>query len=243
MSTGDGQRDRITRGTLCTGDRITVFNIIHFPGHLDDNPPPRLQNAKVVSEVAIEKAPIPWGKLLLLVVILAMVVFLAVKVFAPEEESAEPSATEEVPQQEAAATPAESGLPPAESLPQAGFVAPEGGQAVAPAVQQPAVVAPSPETHQKPAMPSDVILVDSEPAGAEVYLDGKREDGLTPLLIRQLPHGRHSLELRKEGYENSMRTIMVPDMQPARPVLLRQKTGTLLCTNPPCACLEDAISW
>jgi hypothetical protein len=39
--------------------------------------------------------------------------------------------------------------------------------------------------------------------------------------------------LRKEGYENSKRTIMVPDVQPSRPVTLRQKPGTLLLqTNP-----------
>jgi len=238
---------RITRGTaLQPGDRITVFNHeFVFLDDLNDNPPPRVQNADVVSGESVEKTPVPWGKLLLLVVILAMVAFLAVKVFAPEEESGEKSpAVEVLPVEEPAVTPAENILPAAsESLPQSGAVAPEAGhtppQAVASAVTvagsvlQPAAEESSSETQQRPAF-SDVILVDSDPAGAEVYLDGELQAGLTPLLIRRLSRGRHSLELRKGGYENSMRTIMVPDIQPSRPVLLRQKSGTLLLqSNPP----------
>lgn len=238
---------RITRGTaLQPGDRITVFNHeFVFLDDLNDNPPPRVQNADVVSGESVEKTPVPWGKLLLLVVILAMVAFLAVKVFAPEEESGEKSpAVEVLPAEEPAVTPAENILPAAsESLPQSGAVAPEAGhtppQAVASAVTvagsvlQPAAEESSSETQQRPAF-SDVILVDSDPAGAEVYLDGELQAGLTPLLIRRLSRGRHSLELRKGGYENSMRTIMVPDIQPSRPVLLRQKSGTLLLqSNPP----------
>ncbi len=238
---------RITRGTaLQPGDRITVFNHeFVFLDDLNDNPPPRVQNAEAVSGESVEKTPVPWGKLLLLVVILAMVAFLAVKVFAPEEESGEKSpAVEVLPAEEPAVTPAENILPAAsESLPQSGAVAPEAGhtppQAVASAVTvagsvlQPAAEESSSETQQRPAF-SDVILVDSDPAGAEVYLDGELQAGLTPLLIRRLSRGRHSLELRKGGYENSMRTIMVPDIQPSRPVLLRQKSGTLLLqSNPP----------
>ncbi len=240
---------RISRGTaLKPGDRITVFNHdFIFLDDMDDNPAPREQKVAVVPGVLSgDKAPLPWGKLLLLVVILALVAYLAVKVFGPEEESVGQASSVEVqPVEEPVhAAAGNSVLPAAGLVPQANAVA-GGGQAnleqAAPVAEtlaisatQPAVVESVADKQQRPPILSDVILVDSDPAGAGVYLDGELQTGLTPLLIRQVSQGRHSLELRKGGYENSLRTIMVPDVQPSRPVVLRQKTGTfLLQSNPP----------
>ncbi len=239
--------ERISRGTaLQQGDRITVFNHeFIFLDDIEENPSPVVQKAAVFPGVLGDKAQVPWGKIFLLVVILGLVAYLAVKVFAPEVETpGQAPAVEVLPLEEPAVGAMESPVPAAtESLSQASAVPdarvqnlPEAGVNAAVvtggASQRSAEDPVSDHLHRSPVL-SDVIVVDSDPAGAEVYLDGELQTGLTPLLIRQVSRGRHSLELRKGGYENSIRTIMVPDTQPSRPVVLRQKTGTLLLQSNP----------
>lgn len=237
--------ERISRGTaLQPGDRITVFNHeFVFLDDLEDHPSPVVAKSAVVSCEPGDKAAIPWGKIALLTLILGLVVYLAVKVFAPEEEATEQGATVEVvPVEESVVAPLDSPLPAVlESVPRANAVVERAVQA------QPEAISPSSgsgisqrsgadessDNQQRLSALNDVIVVDSDPSGAEVYLDGERQEGFTPLLIRQVSRGRHSLELRKEGYENSIRTIMVPDVQPTRPVVLRQKAGTLLLQSNP----------
>jgi len=46
------------------------------------------------------------------------------------------------------------------------------------------------------------IVVDSEPHGAEVYVDGKRILGNTPAEVEvRRDHADHSVEVRKDGFE------------------------------------------
>lgn len=47
---------------------------------------------------------------------------------------------------------------------------------------------------------SGTILVDSEPAGAEVYLNGVSRKQRTPCTLERIRDGRHRLELRLDGY-------------------------------------------
>lgn len=48
-------------------------------------------------------------------------------------------------------------------------------------------------------MPTGSVLVKSEPAGAEVYLNGVFK-GITPLNVIKVPEGEHFLRLEKDGY-------------------------------------------
>ena len=238
---------RISSGTaLKPGDRITVFN--HEFVFLDDQADFPVSNvAKAVAAPVLEQNSIsvPWGKILLLLAILGLVAYLAVKVFAPEEDSAAKVAVMEALQVEdpvvdatalalsaddAAVVPATTPQNRTESIFPSGDKAlstPADSLSTKPAVRER-------EDLERPApLSSEVVLADSDPAGAEVYLDGEQQEGFTPLLLRKVAPGRHSLELRKSGYENSIRTIHVPDIQPSRPTVLRQKSATLFLQSNP----------
>jgi hypothetical protein len=45
------------------------------------------------------------------------------------------------------------------------------------------------------------VLIDSDPSGAKVYVDGV-ERGLTPLYLESLPSGGYSIRVTKDGYED-----------------------------------------
>ena len=55
----------------------------------------------------------------------------------------------------------------------------------------------------------------SAPEGAVVYLDGK-ESGQTPLSLKSLTFGNHSVEFKKEGYVSQSRSISVKDESPEK---------------------------
>jgi hypothetical protein len=199
----------------------------------------RIDTAPSAGQIAL------FSKLVLLLVILGLVVYLAWQVLSPSEADAvSPVKVETVtpPEPLAAAPEPEADSPPAvvavgneqpaeapeqdvqdagesrSALPQT-----EGETGLARSFEAPA---PAPAV-------SDIVLALSDPPGAEVYLDGARQDGLTPLVLRNISNGRHSLELRLAGYETSRRTIHVPDIQATRPVVLRPKAGTVLLTSTP----------
>ncbi|MCD4652132.1 MAG: SUMF1/EgtB/PvdO family nonheme iron enzyme [Candidatus Cloacimonetes bacterium] len=56
---------------------------------------------------------------------------------------------------------------------------------------------------------SGQYYISSEPAGAEVFIDGQYE-GLTPVQVRR-KRGRHSLEIRKAGFINQNRRLAFSD--------------------------------
>ena len=49
-----------------------------------------------------------------------------------------------------------------------------------------------------------VLFLSSSPIGADVLHNGQALDTLTPLLLRDLPSGRHTFEVRKQGYSYRM---------------------------------------
>src|SRR5258707_14627689 len=60
-----------------------------------------------------------------------------------------------------------------------------------------------------------VLLVDSEPGGAQVYLDGKPL-GATPVAGTEVSFGRHVLRIEKEGREPVSAEVEVKREQPLK---------------------------
>jgi TonB family protein len=83
------------------------------------------------------------------------------------------------------------------------------------------------------------LLVDSEPAGASVSVNGEPR-GVTPLRLAELPLGPYALLIERAGYQPFSQTVTLSESGPAaelRPVLLRaspvpraQATLTVLST-------------
>lgn len=65
-----------------------------------------------------------------------------------------------------------------------------------------------------PPLRSGRVLVRSTPAGAHVWLDGK-ESGVTPLTLRELDEGAHTIRVLHDGYISAERRIVVTDAHPA----------------------------
>ena len=76
------------------------------------------------------------------------------------------------------------------------------------------------------------VFVDSSPSGAQLILDGQMA-GRTPHLLRQVTPGRHRLLLQKRGYEELERVLHVPDGLPYEPYTLRLTPETVHITSKP----------
>ena len=84
-----------------------------------------------------------------------------------------------------------------------GADAPEGSEPIALASEGP----PSPPAQPARSAPTTGELrVSSSPSGATVLLDGRRI-GATPVSVSGLRPGRHSLSIRRRGYETSVRPV------------------------------------
>ncbi|MBN1518540.1 MAG: PEGA domain-containing protein [Spirochaetales bacterium] len=69
---------------------------------------------------------------------------------------------------------------------------------------------------------AQVLFVTSEPLGAEVWLDGQKLEGRTPLLVRDLSAGPHVLGFRKDGWYDTELDLVTPDAAQARALLARR---------------------
>ena len=78
------------------------------------------------------------------------------------------------------------------------------------------------------------LYIDSEPGGAEVFMDNNRI-GLTPLLPpAPVYKGTHELEVRLQGYDTySERVTILPDQQMQRNVALTRVTGDVVIYSQP----------
>jgi serine/threonine-protein kinase len=88
---------------------------------------------------------------------------------------------------------------------------------VDPPVQRPAPTQPA---REQPAVPevgyvTIGVTYNGEPSYATVMIDG-REIGEAPIIELQLPAGRHTLEIRREGYRPILDSIVVQPGDPSR---------------------------
>jgi hypothetical protein len=79
------------------------------------------------------------------------------------------------------------------------------------------------------------LLVRSTPAGARVFVDGK-DAGATPVAVRGLTEGSHSVRLVREGYTPAERTVSFTAARPAQSLiveLLRPRAVPRVGVPPP----------
>jgi len=78
---------------------------------------------------------------------------------------------------------------------------------------------PEPEKHVSPQktelrLALGRVTVNSQPAGASIWLDGQRvENALTPYSLEEIKAGRHTVTLRKDGYEDFSTIVNVTQNQ------------------------------
>jgi hypothetical protein len=68
-----------------------------------------------------------------------------------------------------------------------------------------------------PAVESGHLLVRSKPAGAGVVVDGQSR-GVTPLDLRELAFGAHTIEVSHPNHETRQRRVTLSERRPARSV-------------------------
>jgi serine/threonine protein kinase len=77
-----------------------------------------------------------------------------------------------------------------------------------------AAAAPPPEI---PVVDSGRLLVRSTPAGATVMVDGQSH-GVTPLALRELTFGTHTVEVSHAGHDTRQRRVTLSERRPARSI-------------------------
>jgi hypothetical protein len=70
------------------------------------------------------------------------------------------------------------------------------------AAQGRGAIAPAGETF------SGILIVESKPSGAQVFVDGKRR-GITPLVMPRVEAGEHALRIERDGYRRWSSSIRV----------------------------------
>jgi hypothetical protein len=70
------------------------------------------------------------------------------------------------------------------------------------------------------------ILVRSTPAGARVLVDG-RDAGVTPLTMRELPQGSHTVRVMRDGFVTADRRVAITAARPAQSLTIElQRAAT-----------------
>ncbi|MCX8481547.1 MAG: formylglycine-generating enzyme family protein, partial [Sediminibacterium sp.] len=57
------------------------------------------------------------------------------------------------------------------------------------------------------------IDINTFPTGCEIFLNGKKQDLLSPVIFRNIPVGNYEVEIKKQGYNNLKKNITVLDEQ------------------------------
>jgi hypothetical protein len=70
------------------------------------------------------------------------------------------------------------------------------------------LVRPAPGAAPAPSQFSAPLIVESRPAGAAVYLNGRRI-GTTPMTLESVPTGSHALRLELDGYRRWTASVRV----------------------------------
>lgn len=94
---------------------------------------------------------------------------------------------------------------------------------------------------QVPAATTILVLIESNPSGAQVLIDRARADGRTPVFASLAADGEpHEVEIRKQGYRRWKGTVSVPKGRLVGEVTadLQRMTGELVLAAPPSATLS-----
>ena len=83
-----------------------------------------------------------------------------------------------------------------------------------------------------PTMAYGNIVIVSEPAGANVYLDNMIR-GISPVTLTSVENGYHTILLRMDGYEDYTRAVTVMADAPQVNAVLSGKSATVLATVTP----------
>ena len=80
-----------------------------------------------------------------------------------------------------------------------------------------------------------ILVLNSQPGGAEVFLDGKPV-GTTPLK-EQVEEGKHQIELRKNGYNPVIQTVQIKsgETQTVPRIIMEYKKGSIQISSTPSA--------
>ena len=96
-------------------------------------------------------------------------------------------------------------------------------QAAAPVDARPKARSPERDAERRPAAAaphgSGSILVRSTPAGARVSVDG-RDYGVTPLAVRDLPAGVHTVRVVRDGYATLERAVRLTRARPSQSMIV-----------------------
>jgi len=87
------------------------------------------------------------------------------------------------------------------------------------------------------------LLIKSEPPGATATLDGKWVKGKTPLTVRNLPPGEHTLEIRNGVYVHTGKVHVAPGKYETVEIQLKKATARLevLSTPPEASIILDGV--
>lgn len=225
---------------LQIGDKITVYN--HEFVFLDDEEK-EPEFASLDNDLHLarkEKTHLPWGKIIFLLIILLAIAFLTKEVFFKSTDGDEVTLDniEEMADVDVIAPVPVKTLETEHSAPGAGTETQDAplrtnlfaDNTQAETQNEQAYLAPENAVAQ-----NKTAIIETNPPGAELYINGELQDSLTPLILSDLKPGRYSLELRKNGYENNLQRISVPDDLPLRTLTLRQKAATLFLETEPSA--------
>jgi hypothetical protein len=148
----------------------------------------------------------------------------------PEGGPGGPSAG--APPSAAATAPADAGAVPPDSEPPASVPSPSGG---------PAAVSDRPAAVPDVLASSGRLLVRSNPPGATVVVDGEPRGG-TPVAVRGLPLGPHTIAISAPGYPVWERRIMLTADRPSQSfeVSLAGETGVPAAATAAAAAVEPA---
>lgn len=211
------------RRALMAGDRIRVGDhLLRFVDEQEVLSPDAVARAEAKSLARPPRAPLSTGTKVgltaLCVAVLGLVLVLVLHSLTPP-------------------TTPPPGPGPGTALPGSEPLVSAPPESLAPLVLAPAVpaspAAVAPTTTALAKGPPDYYWVRSQPAGALVTVDGQAA-GTTPILLRHLAPGNHTLHLTLEHYEPLDRPLVMPHQsEPPVYTLLMQHGVVLLTSVPP----------
>lgn len=214
-----------------TGEIVDTNQITGAAAAAETTAPAIGPERKSTVTIRVEKASFPWIQSVILGILCIAFAVLAYKTLVPGSGG--------VARDVAGAPPAAGGD---EHVGTAGTGLKDGPEpAAVPVVAQVPAAKPGTVAGEGPSTPAGaapqeavagMLAILTEPSGATIKIDGA-DRGTSPLLLKELSGGRHTITLSLSGYEEMTRQIHYPALIPDKPYQMRQKPGTLLVTSAP----------